>query len=404
MSTDAERAAAEKFEADKKATEDTAAAATAAAASAWPTGGYNSFIPLLLFSVIAMLALNIDVSAISVACPSVIQYQHVLNSVNAMLVIYLLIKLVEKFPIISAIQKPIMCSNFSASGFAAALKPDKFTGTYFKRWQTKTTLWLMAMNVFWVTGVHSGMIAPEQEKAFKEATVVFLGAVLSVIGDKLVDAYLHVHIAKDLWETLETKFGATDAGSEMYVIEQFHDYKMVENRPVLEQAHEMICIVKELELLKCELPGKFVAGCIIAKLPNSWRNFATTLKQQRREFSVEDVIGHLSVEQNSRAKDSHGKRVEGTSVANMVKQRNHNSHKPKGKNGVQHNTDFKKKGKKTFKKNKKDEGCFTCCLVEHWANKFPNKYKKSGQDSKSVNMIMGNNENGASGSRATGMY
>ena len=53
---------------------------------------------------------------------------------------------------------------------------------------------------------------------------------------------------------------------------------MVENRPVLEQAHEIICIVKELELLKCELLGKFVAGCIIAKLPNSWRNFATTLK------------------------------------------------------------------------------------------------------------------------------
>ena len=43
MSTDADRAAAEKAEADKKVAED-AAAATKAAASAWPTGGYNSFI------------------------------------------------------------------------------------------------------------------------------------------------------------------------------------------------------------------------------------------------------------------------------------------------------------------------------------------------------------------------
>ena len=55
----------------------------------------------------------------------------------------------------------------------------------------------------------------------------------------------------------------------MYTIEQFHDYKMVENRSVLEQAHEIQCIAKELDLLKCELPGKFLAGCIIAKLPNS---------------------------------------------------------------------------------------------------------------------------------------
>jgi len=84
-------------------------------------------------------------------------------------------------------------------------------------------------------------------------------------------------------------------------------------------------------------------------------------------------------------------------VANMVRQKNFNSHKPKGKNGVQQNTDFKMKGKKTFKKNKKGDGCFTCGSEEHWASSYPNKYKKPGQDSKSANMIVGNNESGASG-------
>ena len=90
-----------------------------------------------------------------------------------------------------------------------------------------------------------------------------------MIGEKLVDTYLHVRVAKDLREALESKFGAMDARSEMYIMEQFHDYKMVENRSVLEQAHEIQRIAKELELLKCVLPGKFVTGCIIAKLPNS---------------------------------------------------------------------------------------------------------------------------------------
>ena len=142
--------------------------------------------------------------------------------------------------------------------------------------------------------------------------------------------------------------------------------------------------------MKCELPDKFVAGCIIAKLPPSWRNFATSLKHLRREFSVEDVIGHLSVEQNSRAKDSHVKGAEGSSSANVVQK---NFHKFKGKNSVQQNTTFKKKGKK---KDKKRDGCFTCGLEEHWANKCPNKYKKPGQDSKSVNVTLSNND-GASG-------
>ena len=44
---------------------------------------------------------------------------------------------------------------------------------------------------------------------------------------------------------------------------------MVDNRSVLDQAHEIQCITKELELLKFELLDKFVAGCIIAKLPPS---------------------------------------------------------------------------------------------------------------------------------------
>ena len=105
---------------------------------------------------------------------------------------------------------------------------------------------------------------------------------------------------------------------------------------------------------------------------NSWRNFATSLNHQRHEFSVEDVIGHLSVEQNSRAKDSQGKGTEGISAANMV-QKNFNPHKPKGKTGVQHNTDLNKKGKKTFNKDKKKGGCFTCGSEEHWAYKCPNK-------------------------------
>jgi hypothetical protein len=38
-----------------------------------------------------------------------------------------------------------------------------------------------------------------------------------------------------------------------------YDYKMVNNRSVVEQAHEEQCIAQDIELLKCVLPGKFVA-------------------------------------------------------------------------------------------------------------------------------------------------
>jgi hypothetical protein len=55
------------------------------------------------------------------------------------------------------------------------------------------------------------------------------------------------------------------------------------------------------------LPDKFVAGCIIAKFPPSWTDFATTLKHKRQEFSVVELIGSLDVEERARAKDTRGK-------------------------------------------------------------------------------------------------
>jgi hypothetical protein len=72
------------------------------------------------------------------------------------------------------------------------------------------------------------------------------------------------------------------------------------------------------------LPDKFVAGGIIAKLPPSWTDFATTIKHKRQEFSVAELIGSLDVEERARAKDTRGKGVQ-TSSANMVQKKNSNA-------------------------------------------------------------------------------
>jgi hypothetical protein len=220
----ATKIATDQTAADKRAADEAAAAATSeatatAALANWPTGGYYMLIPLLLISLCIVLAISVDVSTICLVLHSyVIKYQYV----HLMLMFYSWINIIEKLPRFLTIQKPNLCRQFLIQGFVAALKPAPFTWMYFKHWQTKTILWLTAMNVFWVASVTlTGTIAPEQEKAFREATFVFVGAFLSMIRDKLVDAYLHVRVAKDLWEALESKLGATDAGSEMYIIEQF---------------------------------------------------------------------------------------------------------------------------------------------------------------------------------------
>jgi hypothetical protein len=64
---------------------------------------------------------------------------------------------------------------------------------------------------------------------------------------------------------------------------------------------------------------------IFAKLPPSWRNFATSLKHQRQEFSIENIIGSLYVEEKARAKDKHTGGTEGKFGANMVQKNAHKS-------------------------------------------------------------------------------
>ena len=104
----------------------------------------------------------------------------------------------------------------------------------------------------------------------------------------------------------------SDAGSELYAMEQFLDYRMVEDHSVVEQAHKIHTLAKDLKNCSKEspyvLPDKFVAGGIISKLPPFWTDFATSLKHKRQEFTIDGLIGTLDVEEKERAKDIRGKR------------------------------------------------------------------------------------------------
>jgi hypothetical protein len=67
------------------------------------------------------------------------------------------------------IQKPYnrSFSELSIASFVDALRPKKFSGTYFKRWSVKVTDWLTAMKVFWVKdGMPEGNISDEDQRKF----------------------------------------------------------------------------------------------------------------------------------------------------------------------------------------------------------------------------------------------
>jgi len=126
------------------------------------------------------------------------------------------------------------------AGFADALRLDKFTGVHFKRWQVKVHFWLTMLHAWEARlGIPIGEHSPEERQKFMDANDLFMGYIISVLADRLVDVYMHITYAKQLWDALVAKYDATNAGSELYTMESFHDFKMVNIHSVLEQVHEV---------------------------------------------------------------------------------------------------------------------------------------------------------------------
>jgi hypothetical protein len=74
-------------------------------------------------------------------------YVRFLYTIFIMVMIYLRINLKLNLLFFQSIQKSYY-NNFSfIAGFVDALRPKKFFGEHFKRWQTRVILWLSAMNV-----------------------------------------------------------------------------------------------------------------------------------------------------------------------------------------------------------------------------------------------------------------
>ncbi|GKD08262.1 zinc finger, CCHC-type containing protein [Tanacetum coccineum] len=193
-------------------------------------------------------------------------------------------------------------------------KLDKFEGHDFRRWQKKMHFLLTTLKVVYV---------------------------LTTPMPELMEDDTNVESAKELWDSLESKYTAEDASSKKFLNPwMIHTtwLKMDESNSV---------------------------SSVIDKLPPSWKDFKHTLKHGKDDLSLVQLGSHLCIEESLKAQDSDegkGKEVVGPSV-NMTKEggKNKNNKQTKGnKHGFNENNG----GSGSNKKPKLE--CWKCGKTGHF--------------------------------------
>uniref|UniRef100_A0A5B7BVL1 Putative retrotransposon protein, Ty1-copia subclass n=1 Tax=Davidia involucrata TaxID=16924 RepID=A0A5B7BVL1_DAVIN len=196
-----------------------------------------------------------------------------------------------------------------------SLKPKPFNGKDFKRWQRRMKFWLTTLKLFYVISdspppekssftdlSEPNKSSSDQILKFKEDDYACHGHILSTLCDFLYDLYCETGSAKDLWESLEKKYGKKNAGEEKYVVGEYFDFKMVEEQPVLEQAHQVQHLVTKIVAKGIPIDERLQVSALIDKLPSSWSDFQVSLKHKREEMTLDDLMVAIQIEEKHRSK------------------------------------------------------------------------------------------------------
>ncbi|KAL5857034.1 hypothetical protein ACOSQ3_004492 [Xanthoceras sorbifolium] len=116
-------------------------------------------------------------------------------------------------------------------------------------------------------------------------------------------------------------------------------YQMTDDKSVEAQSHELQKIAHEIISEGMSLDEQFQIVVLIDKLPPSWKDFKSVLRYKTKEFSLENLITRLRIEEEARKQDQKDAVL---IISNNNTKTNSTSVilKPKGKNMKNHNRNY----------------------------------------------------------------
>ncbi|XP_019260300.1 PREDICTED: uncharacterized protein LOC109238322 [Nicotiana attenuata] len=159
-------------------------------------------------------------------------------------------------------------------------------------------------------------------ESWQHANKVCRHTILQTISNELFDVYCSYKEAKAIWEALIKKFTVEDATKQKFVVENFYQWQMRDDKEMNVQINEFQKLLEDLKAEGMSLPEKFAAGVLIEKLPDSWSDYKKNLKHKQKYFTIEEIVTHILIEDSNR-KESVKARMTALK-ANLVQSSNNN--------------------------------------------------------------------------------
>lgn len=74
---------------------------------------------------------------------------------------------------------------------------------------------------------------------WKEDNYLCHSHILNVLSNSLFDIYVNIATIKEIWEALTHKYKTVDVGNKKFLINNYIDFKMTDDRPTIDQVHEL---------------------------------------------------------------------------------------------------------------------------------------------------------------------
>ncbi|RZC12309.1 hypothetical protein D0Y65_012211 [Glycine soja] len=221
-------------------------------------------------------------------------------------------------------------TNDSSKMISKFAKLDKFEGQDFRRWQKKMHFLLTTLKVVYVLSTPMPVFMEDEtldqtrkRSKWENDDYICRGHILNGMSDSLFDIYQNVESAKELWDSLESKYMAEDASSNKFLVSNFFNYKMIDSRSVMEQYNELLRILGQFTQHDLKMDESIAVSSIIDKLPSSWKYFKHTLKHKKEELTLVQLDSHFMIEESLRAQEIdkvNDKNVASSSFVNMVEE------------------------------------------------------------------------------------